>query len=49
MTNAFRYITQGGKLIFVGLFPGELTFSDPDFHKRETTLLSSRKCDAGGF
>ena len=49
MTNAFRYITHGGKLIFVGLFPGELTFSDPDFHKRETTLLSSRNATREDF
>ena len=49
MTAAFRYITHGGKLIFVGLYPGEITFSDPDFHKRETTLLSSRNATREDF
>ena len=49
MTAAFRYITHGGKLIFVGLYPGEITFNDPDFHKRETTLLSSRNATKEDF
>jgi len=49
MNAAFRYITHGGKLIFVGIYPGEITFSDPDFHKRETTLLSSRNATKEDF
>ena len=49
MMAAFRYITHGGKLILVGLYPGEITFSDPDFHKRETTLLSSRNATREDF
>ncbi|MBI1389778.1 MAG: alcohol dehydrogenase catalytic domain-containing protein [bacterium] len=42
MMNALHYMAHGGRLIFVGLFVGDFTFHDPDFHKRETTLLSSR-------
>ncbi len=49
MNAAFRYIAHGGKLIFVGLYPGEITFNDPDFHKRETTLLSSRNATKADF
>ena len=42
MMGAFKLIANGGKLIFVGLFVGDVTFHDPDFHRRETTLLASR-------
>jgi 2-desacetyl-2-hydroxyethyl bacteriochlorophyllide A dehydrogenase len=49
MMNAFSYIAQGGKLIFVGLFLGNVTFSDPEFHRRELTLLASRNATANNF
>jgi 2-desacetyl-2-hydroxyethyl bacteriochlorophyllide A dehydrogenase len=42
MMKAFSYVAFGGKLVFVGLFQGEVTFFDPDFHRREITLLASR-------
>jgi threonine dehydrogenase-like Zn-dependent dehydrogenase len=43
METAFRYCSAGGKLVFVGLFVGDVTFHDPDpFHRRELTILSSR-------
>ncbi len=42
MMGAFRFLANGGKLVFVGLFVGDVTFNDPDFHRREVTLLASR-------
>ena len=42
MQAAFSYVGHGGRLIFVGLFSGDVTFSDPLFHSHEMTLLSSR-------
>lgn len=42
MMNSFQLVGHGGKLVFVGLFVGDVTFHDPDFHRRETTLLASR-------
>ena len=43
MQNAFSYTGAGGKLIFVGLFVGDVSFHDPDpFHRRELTVFSSR-------
>ncbi len=42
MKNAFNYVAFGGKLIFVGLFIGDVIFDDPLFHRREITLLASR-------
>jgi 2-desacetyl-2-hydroxyethyl bacteriochlorophyllide A dehydrogenase len=49
MMNAFNYVAPGGKLIFVGLFQGEVTFHDPDFHRLELTLMSSRNATAADF
>lgn len=42
MKNAFNYVSFGGKLVFVGLFIGDMTFDDPLFHRREITLMASR-------
>jgi threonine dehydrogenase-like Zn-dependent dehydrogenase len=43
MMDAFHLTSAGGKLVFVGLFVGDVTFHDPDpFHRRELTVLSSR-------
>jgi threonine dehydrogenase-like Zn-dependent dehydrogenase len=42
MMQAFKYVAHGGRLTFVGLFQGEVTFNDPEFHRREVTLLASR-------
>jgi 2-desacetyl-2-hydroxyethyl bacteriochlorophyllide A dehydrogenase len=42
MMASFHYTAQGARLVFVGLFQGEVTFNDPDFHKRELTLMGSR-------
>ena len=46
MMQAFGYAAPGGKLVLVGLFPGDLTFNDPEFHRRELTLLASRNATA---
>lgn len=42
MASAFDLVAHGGRIVFVGLFLGEITFDDPNFHRREITLLSSR-------
>lgn len=42
MQGAFGLVGHGGRLVFVGLYPGDITFHDPDFHRRELTLLASR-------
>ena len=42
MQKSFNYVAFGGKLVFVGLFIGDIVFHDPLFHRREMTLLSSR-------
>ncbi|MFL9844274.1 zinc-binding alcohol dehydrogenase family protein [Flavobacterium rhizosphaerae] len=49
MNSAFNYIAHGGRFVLVGLQKGELAFSHPDFHKRESTLMSSRNATKQDF
>lgn len=49
MHSAFDYIAHGGKLIFVGLFKGDITFNDPYFHSHELSIMSSRNATAQDF
>ncbi len=49
MQNAFALPVHGGRLVMVGLVIGDLTFSDPDFHRKEMTLLSSRNAVGEDF
>jgi threonine dehydrogenase-like Zn-dependent dehydrogenase len=46
MMSAFEYVAHSGKLVFVGVFSGDVTFHDPVFHAREMTVLSSRNATA---
>ena len=39
----------GGRIIMVGFFMGDLNFSNPDFHKRELSILGSRNATAHNF
>jgi 2-desacetyl-2-hydroxyethyl bacteriochlorophyllide A dehydrogenase len=49
MMQAFQYTAHGGRLVFVGLVKGELAFDDPEFHKREMTLMGSRNATKEDF
>ena len=49
MMASFAYPAHGGRLTFVGLFQGDVTFNDPNFHRRELTLLASRNALPGDF
>jgi threonine dehydrogenase-like Zn-dependent dehydrogenase len=49
MTRAFDLVPAGGRLIFVGLVRDTITFDDPEFHRRELTLLASRNATAEDF
>jgi 2-desacetyl-2-hydroxyethyl bacteriochlorophyllide A dehydrogenase len=42
MARCFELAAHGGRIVFVGLFQGDLTFNDPNFHRRELTILASR-------
>ena len=49
MAKCFDLIAHGGRIVFVGLFQGEMTFNDPNFHRRECTLMASRNALPGDF
>ncbi len=49
MHQSFSYAAQGSKLVMVGLIQGDITFNDPEFHRHEMTLLSSRNAIAADF
>jgi 2-desacetyl-2-hydroxyethyl bacteriochlorophyllide A dehydrogenase len=42
MARTFELAAHGGRIVFVGLFQGDVTFNDPNFHRRELTLCASR-------
>jgi threonine dehydrogenase-like Zn-dependent dehydrogenase len=47
--NGLHYLAHGGRYILIGLQKEELVFSHPEFHKRETTLMSSRNATREDF
>jgi 2-desacetyl-2-hydroxyethyl bacteriochlorophyllide A dehydrogenase len=49
MAGTFDLPAPGGRIVFVGLFQGDVTFNDPNFHRRELTLLASRNALPGTF
>ncbi len=49
MASTFQLAEHGGRIVFLGLFIGELSFDDPNFHRRELTLLASRAGLTGTF
>ena len=49
MAATFELPSAGGRIVFVGLIQGDVTFHDPNFHRRELTLLASRNSLPGTF
>ena len=49
INNAFQYMAHGARFVLIGLQKGELSFSHPEFHKREATLMSSRNATIEDF
>jgi 2-desacetyl-2-hydroxyethyl bacteriochlorophyllide A dehydrogenase len=49
MSEAIRYVSHGGRLVFVGLVKGEVAIDDAEMHKREATLLRSRNATREDF
>jgi len=41
MKGTFQLAGHGGRIVFIGLFMGEVSFDDPNFHRRELTLMAS--------
>ncbi|MCE4557889.1 zinc-binding alcohol dehydrogenase family protein [Pelomonas cellulosilytica] len=49
MERGFRFVAHGGRYVLVSIVQGDISFSDPEFHKREATLLSSRNATTEDF
>jgi 2-desacetyl-2-hydroxyethyl bacteriochlorophyllide A dehydrogenase len=49
MMTSFEYPAHGGRLVFIGLFQGDVAFNDPNFHRRELTLMGSRNAQPEDF
>lgn len=49
INTAFQYLAHGGTYVLIGLQKGEISFSHPEFHKREATLMSSRNATREDF
>lgn len=49
MEAAFGHVAHGGTLVFVSVVKDEIRFSDPEFHKREMTLIGSRNATREDF
>jgi 2-desacetyl-2-hydroxyethyl bacteriochlorophyllide A dehydrogenase len=49
MEKAFDYVAHGGRYVMVGVVKEQITFMDPDCHRKEMTLLGSRNATAQDF
>ncbi|PLR44704.1 zinc-binding alcohol dehydrogenase family protein [Chimaeribacter arupi] len=49
MNGAVTLIRHGGSVVFVGLHKGMLEIADPEFHKREATVMGSRNATREDF
>jgi threonine dehydrogenase-like Zn-dependent dehydrogenase len=49
INSAFQYMAHGARYVLVGLQKENISFSHPEFHKREATLMSSRNATKSDF
>ncbi|MCF2947075.1 zinc-binding alcohol dehydrogenase family protein [Paraglaciecola aquimarina] len=49
MESAITNLAHGGKIVYVSVVKANICFNDPEFHKRETTLLGSRNATKEDF
>jgi hypothetical protein len=49
MERGFEFVAHGGSYVLVSIVRDKISFSDPEFHKRETTLLGSRNATVEDF
>jgi 2-desacetyl-2-hydroxyethyl bacteriochlorophyllide A dehydrogenase len=47
--HGLSYLAHGGRYVLIGLQKASFSFSHPEFHKRETTLMSSRNATRDDF
>lgn len=49
INHAFQYMAHGARYVLIGLQKDNISFSHPEFHKREATLMSSRNATREDF
>ena len=49
MERGFQFVAHGGTYVLISIVGASISFSDPEFHKRETTLLASRNATTEDF
>jgi len=49
MERGLEFVAHGGTYVLVSIVRDTLSFSDPEFHKRETSLLGSRNATVADF
>lgn len=49
MAACVHLAAHGGRVVYLGLFQGDLAFHDPTFHRRELTVMASRNALPGDF
>jgi threonine dehydrogenase-like Zn-dependent dehydrogenase len=49
INDGFQYLAHGGRYVLVGLQKGDVQFSQPEFHRREATLMGSRNATREDF
>ncbi|HTN21439.1 MAG TPA: zinc-binding alcohol dehydrogenase family protein [Pelobium sp.] len=49
INNGINFLAHGGRYVLIGLQKEAFSFSHPEFHKRETTLMSSRNATIEDF
>lgn len=49
MQQGFAYVGHGGTYVLISVVAADITFSDPEFHKREMSLLGSRNATIEDF
>jgi 2-desacetyl-2-hydroxyethyl bacteriochlorophyllide A dehydrogenase len=49
MEAGFDFVAHGGRYVMISVVKDRLSFSDPDFHRKEMTLLGSRNATAADF
>lgn len=49
MERGFEFVAHGGRYVLVSVVKETITFTDPDFHRKEMTLLGSRNATTEDF
>lgn len=49
MEACFQWVAHGGKLILVSVVKANIQFADPEFHKREMSIIGSRNATKEDF